>query len=222
VLGLKQAEITEMKIVVIDDDPMVLRFLGEMLKKRRQEISSVRLFEAARAAEESMRADRANLVLVDLNLNGESGVDSIARIAGENLAQMIIAFTVSGEPRDIDHALRAGAHGYLVKGESVDVLVQQIVERAMGGAQPMISPSVLRHMMHRLRTGGGRVVDSMRLTAAERRILDLTSEGRSCKEIAQRLFISVATVYVHNRRILNKLGVESRVAAAAKYRAASK
>lgn len=220
-MGLKQAEITNMNIVVIDDDPIVLRFLGEMLKRRRPEISTVRLFVAAQVAEESMQAARADLVLVDLNLNGESGVDSIARIAGENLAEMIVAFTVSGESQDIDQALGAGAHGYLVKGDSVDVLVQQIVEKAMGGAPPMVSPSVLRHLVLRLRTGGGRGVDSMNLTAAERRILDLTLEGRSCKEIAQRLFISVATVYVHNRRILKKLGVRSRVAAAAKYRAAS-
>ncbi len=211
-----------MNIVIIDDDPIVLRFLGEALKKRKHEVSTVRLFGTSKAAEESMCADRADLALVDLNLNGESGVDSITRIAAAKLAKTIIAFTVSGESRDIDHALSAGAHGYLVKGESLDDLVQRIVERAKGAATPMVSPSVLRHMMHRLRMGGGRAVDSMNLTTAERRILDLTFEGRSCKEIAERLFISVATVYVHNRRILSKMGVQSRVAAVAKYRAAAK
>ena len=208
---------TQMKIAVIDDDPLVLRFVGEALK-RRLEVQSIMLFATASEAEILLEQHPVDIALVDLHLRGESGVESIARISARKTARTIIAFTVSDECRDMDRALRAGADGYLIKGECLDGLAEQIVARGVKATKPLLSRTVMRHVMDRLRFGEAQGSDGTRLTAAERRILELTVEGMTCKEIAERLFISVATVYVHNRRILKKLGVRSRVAATARFR----
>jgi DNA-binding NarL/FixJ family response regulator len=151
---------------------------------------------------------------VDLLLPGDSGLRVIRRIAEKGLARQIIAFTNCDDDATISEALASGATGYLLKGMPLGELASGLVRCLKG--EPVVSPTVLRSLIARYRkpkpVGMGDI-----LSPAELRVLELGAAGHDCKTVATLLGLSVATVYVHNKRIAKKLGVPNRLAAIVKF-----
>lgn len=204
-------ENNEIRVAVVEDDPLLAEVVSEHLGSAAG-FGPVSVFHsAASAVREIPRHPMAHVALVDLRLNGMSGLECIRRLREIGVATKLIAFTSSDNPETIVEVLRAGADGYLLKNRPVSELVHNIIRMCSG--KPVLSEEILPTILNSFRSVPARKLS--RLTPAEQNVLALTAEGLDCKAIGRRLGISVNTVYVHNKRILRKVGVGNRNAAAA-------
>jgi DNA-binding NarL/FixJ family response regulator len=168
----------------------------------------------AEKALEALPANKPNVVLMDINLPGMSGVDAVKRLKPLLPDTQFVMLTVYEDADHIYNALAAGATGYLLKQTPRAELLGAVEEVHRGGS-PMTS-NIAR-----------KVVQSFKLTAApsgqedlshrEQEVLDLLARGFLYKEIAEHLNISVPTVNTYVRRMYDKLHVRSRAQAVARY-----
>jgi DNA-binding NarL/FixJ family response regulator len=174
-------------------------------------------------ADEAIRKVRrgGDVLVLDLRLaGGEGGLDVIEAMRNLGLA---IPTLVIGDPRDLDltaHALKLGALGYIPKTAQPTELYDAVVNVAAGRA--FIPDGVLEPLLHRLLAGMRAAEQSQAtlatLTARELEVLRLLTTGLRRQEIARRLGLSSNTVRTHLRHIMEKLGVTSQLAAAARRR----
>jgi len=154
-----------------------------------------------------------DVVLVDVELPGMDGIEAVSRIKSMSPATRIIMLTVFDDHDKIFKAICAGASGYLLKTSPVEKIVESIREVYSGGAPmtPRVAHSVL-NMFSQLMVPH----QDYGLTARERTILELMTEGLLKKEIADKLSLSYHTVDTHLRNIYAKLHVNTRSGAVAK------
>ena len=158
---------------------------------------------------------KTDVVLMDLNLPGLSGVEGIRRLKERTPELLAAILTIYEETDKIFESLRAGASGYILKKTQPAQILEAVAE-LMAGGSPM-SPSIARKVtqfFHRLPPPPD---DLAELTDREREILHEVAAGATDKETGQRLGISSETVRVHLRSIYRKLQVNTRTAAAKKY-----
>ncbi|PYQ30324.1 MAG: DNA-binding response regulator [Acidobacteria bacterium] len=185
-----------MRIAIVDDHPVVREGLAAALSNRGFTIA------ASFGSAEELLAARfdADVVLLDLELPGMSGVDAIARVG-----KPVLVLTAYANDEQIDAVLRAGARGYLLKGASVDDIERAI--RAVASGQTYLDQKVASRLIA--------LSGAPRLSAREREVLRLVAAGRANKEIASALDIAERTVKFHVTSIFNKLGAENRAQAVA-------
>lgn len=185
-----------MKIAIVDDHPVVREGLAAALSNRGFEIAA-----SFGSAEELLVARfDADVVLLDLELPGLSGVDAIARVG-----KPVLVLTAYANDEQIDAVLRAGARGYLLKGAAVDDIERAI--RAVASGQTYLDSKVASRLVA--------LSGAPRLSAREREVLRLVAAGKSNKEIASALDVAERTVKFHVTSIFNKLGAENRAGAVA-------
>ncbi|HRX72427.1 MAG TPA: two-component system response regulator NarL [Candidatus Competibacteraceae bacterium] len=199
-------------ILVIDDHPLMRKGIVQLIAME----NSLRLIGEAgdgqRGLELALR-ERPDLILLDLNMRGLSGLETLKAIKAADLDSRVIILTVSDSEEDVVAALQMGADGYLLKDmEPEDVLHSLKTaaqgQIALGERVAGILADALRHETQ------SKAMDSVRLTEREREILTLIAVGYSNKLIAQRLKITEGTVKVHVKHLLQKLQLNSRVEAA--------
>ena len=154
-----------------------------------------------------------DVVLVDVELPGLNGIEAVRRIKAISPVTRIIMLTVFDDHDKIFKAICAGASGYMLKTSPLEKIVESIREVFAGGA-PM-TPRVARSVLDMFSDFVTPQHD-YGLTARERNILELMTEGLIKKEIADRLSLSYHTVDTHLRNIYSKLHVNTRAAAVAK------
>jgi DNA-binding NarL/FixJ family response regulator len=154
-----------------------------------------------------------DVVLLDVELPGKSGIEAVSQIKAISPATRIVMLTVFDDHEKVFRAICAGASGYLLKTSSVERIVESVHEALDGGAPmtPRVAKSVL-DMFARL----SRPQHDYGLTRQEQRILELMAQGLIKKEIADRLALSYHTVDTHLRNIYTKLHVHTRTGAVAK------
>jgi DNA-binding NarL/FixJ family response regulator len=168
--------------------------------------------------EEALRgipAEQPDVVLVDINLPRMSGIECVAKLKLKMPGLRVLILTTYEDSDRIFDSLRAGASGYLLKKAGYAGLIQAIDEVHAGGA-PMtaqVARQVVEHF-HRIHKP---VSDVEKLTAREQEILALLVKGYLYKEISERLAISMSTVSMHLQHIYEKLHVQSRAEATAKF-----
>lgn len=172
-------------------------------------------FDSMAPALDWLRANRPDVLLVDLGLPDGSGIDVIRLCAELHPRCDIMVLTVSSDEADVLDSIEAGASGYLLKGAYKDDISRAILGLYAGEA-PM-SPAIARMVLQRLRE---QKVDrdtasppAATLTKRELTILDLIARGASYGDIAGKLVLSVGTVQTHIKSIYAKLSVHSRSAA---------
>ena len=155
-----------------------------------------------------------DVVVMDINMPGLSGIEATRRLVQESPATKVLVLTVSADDADVTGAILAGASGYVLKDGPIEEVVAGI--EAVAAGQSLISPRVASFMLQHLRdsTADVREVTGVRLSNRELEVLGLLAEGRANQEIAERLVISQSTVRNHISSILLKLQVENRVQAA--------
>jgi DNA-binding NarL/FixJ family response regulator len=157
-----------------------------------------------------------DVALMDLDLQGASGVDATKRIRLVSPVTRILVLTVSAQEQDVYEALRAGACGYLLKDAPAEEIVAGI--RAAAAGHSHLSPQVAALLLERLRDSfpATDLLDdiSPQLTKRELEVLSLIAAGKENAEIADSLVISQHTVKNHVSSILAKLEVENRIQAA--------
>jgi DNA-binding NarL/FixJ family response regulator len=152
---------------------------------------------------------RTDVILLDLELPGLSGIEAIPRLAAALPDAGIIILTAYDTDEHVLGAVRAGARGYLLKGASVDEIARAI--RAVHGGGSYLASPVAAKILGQVRSPGRATT----LSGRERTVLREIAAGRSTKQIAHALGITERTVKFHVSSIMNKLGADNRAQAVA-------
>lgn len=195
-------------LLVIDDHPLFRRGVADLILMS----DRLRLVGCAPSGAEGIELVREHtpaLVLLDLNMKGMDGIETLKAIKALDLDSRVIMLTVSDHEDDVIAALRAGADGYLLKDTEPEEILAHLEQAAAG--RLAISARLTELLARALRTQP-RAPDT--LTARERDILRQLASGKSNKLIASHLDIAEATVKVHVKSLLKKLRLRSRVEAA--------
>lgn len=174
---------------------------------------------ACETAEEALRVlprQAPDIVLMDIQLPGKSGIECVAGLKELLPAAQVIMLTVYEDPDRIFSAIRAGASGYLLKRATPDQIFGAVRDVQEGGA-PMSAPIALKVFGYFRNQEATSAAVEM-LSAREVEMLELIVQGLSNKEIAGRLSISYETIRWHLRQIYKKLHVHTRTEAALKFR----
>lgn len=201
-----------MKVFVVDDHALFRQGLVSLLR----EIPDVQVVGEAGdgpTALAMMRRLQPDVVLLDVNMPGMSGVEVVAAARAQGLTCRILMLTISRQERDLWGALRAGADGYLLKNMEPDELARAL--RAAMAGQSVLAPEVTRTVV-RAATQAGQDASSTLLTQRELEVLRCLARGMTTRQVAQALFVSENTVKTHVRHILRKLEAHSRVEAVTK------
>ncbi len=169
--------------------------------------------EAANGLEaiEKFRELRPDVTLLDIGMPGMDGFAACRRIRAEHPDARILILTVHGEEQFFFEALRAGAHGYVLKRSTGDDLRRAVRAVAQGRTwlSPELAGSLVEDFVNRVRAGeGGQALDA--LSVREREVLKLVAEGHTNAEIAKLLSISPKTVQTHRAHAMEKLGLHER------------
>jgi DNA-binding NarL/FixJ family response regulator len=211
---IKKVRTALIDVAVIDDDTDLLQLIGDRLASAKG-FATPLLFSDSKRALKKLHVRPVDVALVDLMLPGDSGVRVIRRLVESQSAKTVVAYSASTEPSMMLEAIRAGAVGYWVKSGDFGAL-EAALNRAVHG-EPIISPAAYQTILAQIQSPPHPLrFDS--LSRSETNVLALAAEGLACREIAARLQVSIHTVYVHNKRILKKLGVPDRLAAIARFR----
>lgn len=203
-------------VALVEDSAPMRRNLERMLRRAR----GVRCVCACASAEEALKEIprcQPDVVLMDINLPGASGIECTARLKLQLPEMQVIMLTVYEDTANIFNALKAGACGYLLKRSSPGEILEALTTVQTGGA-PMTS-EIARKIVLTFQSPATSASDAATLSAREQEILELLSQGKVSKEIADRLAISYHTVRVHTKHIYEKLHVRSRSEAVLKFMA---
>jgi len=190
-----------LRIMIVDDHPMVREGLAGILA--RQEMEIVGIASTGRQAIEMFAQHLPDIVLLDLRLPDQSGVSVMRKILAERPHAKIIFLSSSQGDASIFDAISNGASGYLVKGVDGATLGEGIRRVWAGGR--CLSPEAAEKL--------SQYVSSKKLSEREIQVLQLISKGNSNKEIAQLLFVTEDTIKMHVKKVLAKLSANDRTQA---------
>ncbi|CAI1073844.1 nitrate/nitrite response regulator protein NarP [Serratia entomophila] len=198
------------RVMIVDDHPLMRRGIKQLLAL--DPLFNV-VAEAGNGSEAIALAQQhvPDVILLDLNMKGMSGLDTLKALRDEGVDARIIVLTVSDARSDLYALIDAGADGYLLKDSEPELLLDHI--RAAAEGQNVISEAVADYLLSRSEQHD----PFSELTERELDVLQEVARGMSNKQVAAQLHISEETVKVHIRNMLRKLDVRSRVAATVMY-----
>jgi len=201
-------------VCIVEDDAQARKILAGWISRA----SGFRLAGEWGNAESALPAlpeKKPDVVLMDINLPGMSGVEAVRHLKPLLPQTQFVMLTVYEDADHIYNALAAGATGYLLKQTPRAELLRALEDVHHGGS-PMTS-NIARKVVQSFRQAPALATDSEGLSPREQEVLDLLARGYLYKEIAERLNISIPTVNTYVRRMYEKLHVRSRAQAVAKY-----
>jgi DNA-binding NarL/FixJ family response regulator len=201
------------KVSIVEDLTEIREGLAELVRSDK-ELSLVDSFEDAESAIQKLPVLQVDIVIMDINLPGMSGIDCIKLIKEKCPATQFMMFTVYENDEKVLQALQAGATGYLLKRTEPQRIIESIKELNQGGS-PMssnIARKVLNIFLHEKVKTKKEI-----LSNRENEVLQLLADGLLYKEIAERLHIVHGTVRQHIHNIYEKLHVQNRTEAVNKY-----
>lgn len=199
-------------VMLVDDHPLLRKGLQQLIELTDNLEVIAQAGDGAEAIRLGTELD-PDLILLDLNMQGMDGLETLSQLRAAGVTSRIVMLTVSDADDDVIEAITRGADGYLLKDMEPEHLLEQI-ERALEGKMVM-SDAVTHALATALRQPLQSAPSKMAsLTAREVEVLELIAQGLSNKLIARELDISDGTVKVHVKHLLKKLGLRSRVEAA--------
>lgn len=202
------------RVAIVEDDGGLRNQLERILQSA-PGICCAGTFSSGEKALAGLAAVQPDVILMDINLPGMSGIECVARLRKELTAAHVIMLTIYEDADRIFQALQAGADGYLVKSSPTDVLLRAIEDVHQGGA-PM-SSHIARKVVQQFRQPGPAKDETEGLAPREREVLNLLASGFVYKEIGDRLGIGTETVRTYVKNICKKLHVRNRLEAVARF-----
>jgi DNA-binding NarL/FixJ family response regulator len=206
---------TVIRVVLAEDQPIVRAGFHALLDSR-EDVEVVGEAATGREALEQARAQRPDVVVMDIRMPEMDGLEATRRITSDPAlaGTRVLVLTTFELDEYVFGALDAGASGFLLKGGEPADLVQAI--RILAGGESLLAPSVTRRLIDTYVSRPRRAADTDHegldeLTAREREVLTLIADGMTNVEIAQVLQLSPLTAKTHVSRILTKLGARDRV-----------
>ncbi len=195
-------------LAVVDDHPIVRQGLVATLDDE-PDFETVGSASSAEDGLAIVAQHRPDVLLLDLELPGMSGVEAIPHLLAASPTTRIIVFTAYDTDERVLAAIRAGAKGYLLKGATIAEIASAVRTVASGGTA--LAPSVAAKLADAVRAPRG----AGPLTGREREVLRLIAQGLPGKQIAGALSISERTVKFHTASLIRKLGADNRAQAVA-------
>ena len=196
-----------MKILLADDHAIIRDGLANLLKQANHEI--VGEADDGRSAVALALELAPDIVVMDIGMPGMNGIEATRHLMEKAPQMQVIALSMHSDATYVGRMLQAVARAYLLKESAFDELEEAINEVQKGriflGSK--IQGVVVGDYVDRL--AGNRPSSPVTLTAKEREVLQLVAEGKSTKEIAQALSITVKTVETHRHNIMNRLSIRS-------------
>jgi two-component system nitrate/nitrite response regulator NarL len=199
-------------IMLVDDHPLLRKGLKQLIAMEDDMTVVAEASNGPDALELAAEHD-PDLIVLDLNMHGMDGIETLKKLRDSGVTSRIIMLTVSDADDDVVAAITNGADGYLLKDMEPELLLEQI-HRAVTGKM-VLSEAITEILATALRQPTQSATSQLStLTNREHEILSLIAKGMSNKVIARELDISDGTVKVHVKHLLKKLGLRSRVEAA--------
>ena len=199
------------RVYVTDDHPIVRRGIKQLLETEAG-IEVVGEATNGREAVADMDELKPDIVLMDLVMPVMDGIEAIRQIKAAHPSIQILVLTSFATDDKVFPAIKAGALGYLIKDTGPDELVRAI--RQVHQGQLTLHPSIAQKLLRELTLTSEGPPSPDPLTEREVEVLKLIARGLSNQEIADTLVVSIATVYTHVSKILDKLHLASRTQAA--------
>jgi DNA-binding NarL/FixJ family response regulator len=196
-------------IIIVDDHPLMREGLALSLNSE-PDLDVVGQMPSAEDALEQMEALTPDLAIVDISLPGMSGMELLKHMQARYESVKTLVVSRHDEVLYAERAIRAGARGYVMKLEAADVIVQAARQVLGGGIY--VSQEINERLLLSMAEGGReRLMQSPLeiLSDRELEVFELTGNGVSTREIAERLHLSVKTIESYRARIKNKLNLES-------------
>ena len=201
------------RVSIVEDLAEIREGLVDLVRSDR-ELLMIASFEDAESAVQKLPDLQADIVVMDINLPGMSGIDCIKNIKEKCPGTQFMMFTVYENDDKVLQAMQAGATGYLLKRTKPEQILEGIKELNQGGS-PMssnIARKLLNIFLHEKKATKKEI-----LSDRENEVLQLLADGLLYKEIAERLYIGHGTVRQHLHNIYEKLQVHNRTEAVNKY-----
>ncbi len=196
---------TRIRLLLADDHHLVRTGMRAMLQSL-PDIEVVGETGDGREAIELVRTHTPNIVLMDIAMPGLNGLDATTRIVKEFPHTRVLILSMHADEEYVRQALRAGAAGYLLKNAAPAEL--ELAIRAVMRGEAWLSPAISRVVVEDYL--GARADDTgplTQLTPRQREILQLVAEGKTTKQIAAALAVSIKTVETHRAQLMERLGI---------------
>lgn len=209
----KGKSMEQIRVMVVDDHPIVRKGVRSLLSNYPDMLLVGEASDAAGALELSGRV-APDVILLDIRMPGMTGVET-ARLLGRQCPQAKILMLSSFDDEEyVSGALQAGAHGYILKSASDEMLASAV--RAVYRGERVLSPAVMNRVVQQFAEySREQTLRDAGLSEEQCRILRLLAGGASNSKIATELYLSKTTVKRNLQEIFNKLGVTARAQAAA-------
>ena len=203
----------QLRVVLVDDHPVYREGLAKLLRECGVDV----IAQAGNGPDALSIVEETapDVVVMDLNMPGMSGVDVTRKLVERTPASRVLVVSVSAQEEDVTEAILAGASGYVLKDGPVEEVVAGIQAAANG--ESLISPRIATMLLRRMRLDEPAEVGAPATTPLSERelqVLRLVAEGKGNQEIGEALYIGQSTVRNHISSILMKLQVDNRVQAA--------
>jgi DNA-binding NarL/FixJ family response regulator len=193
------------RIVLVDDHRLVRAGIRALL----HQMTGMEVVGEANDGREALDVvERAqpDVVLMDISMKGLNGIDATAQLRRRNVEVKIIMLSMHAAEEQVARSLHAGANGYVVKDSAIEEL-ESAIETVLR-VETFLSPVLSRNVVERLlRTAPGTPTPLSLLTPRQKEILQLIAEGRSTKEIAHLLGLSIKTVETHRAQLMQRVGI---------------
>jgi DNA-binding NarL/FixJ family response regulator len=193
------------RVLLADNHTLVRAGLRALL----QNIEGIQVVAEAGDGREALHliaVHQPDLVLMDIAMPEMNGLEATAHVVKEFPQVRVIILSMHANEEYVLQALRTGAMGYVLKDAGIGEL--ELALRAIASGETYLSPAVSKHVVaDYVRRVGGESSSLEQLTARQREILQLIAEGRTTKEIAQLLYLSVKTVETHRMQLMKRLDI---------------
>lgn len=193
------------RILIVDDHTVVRAGLRQIISEA-PDMQVVAEAATAREAIETVSAGNIDLVLLDVSLPDKNGLEVLKQIRSEFPVMRVLLLSMHAEDQYGIRALKAGASGYLTKESAPEQLIAALRKVAQGGKY--ITPSLAEQIVYSFESDAN-VQPHENLSDREYEVMCLIASGKTVKEIAEQLFLSVKTVSTYRARVLEKMHLKN-------------